>query len=234
MVTEAEALKMVMQARGVVKSEGIADWAEAYADAAVKAGIIAAGTKVSSSAAKRSMVFVSADSAVTKTTGTDTTDTTTDTSSEDDLGNLFGDLFGDEGTDMSGSTTTDTTTNNSGSTTTDTTTSVSNGDLEVSLNPASAANGTQVPNVGTVRFALVDFTAGSSDVSVNSFEINSLGLAAVDTTTRIWFEKDGKRLSGKASFSSERTAVTSFAPSLVVKAGSTETLELYVELNTSA
>ncbi|NVP18144.1 hypothetical protein HUU51_05505, partial [Candidatus Gracilibacteria bacterium] len=40
--------------------------------------------------------------------------------------------------------------------------------------------------------------------------------------------------SGKAAFSSDRTAVVSFAPALVVKAGSTETLDLYVELDTTA
>ena len=109
---------------------------------------------------------------------------------------------------------------------------VTGGNVEVSLNPSSAANGTQIPAVGTIKFASVDFSAGSEDVSVNTVELKSLGLAAVPSWTKVWFEKNGKRLSGKASFSSERIAVTSFAPALVVKAGGTETLDLYVELNT--
>jgi len=109
---------------------------------------------------------------------------------------------------------------------------VTGGNVEVTLNPASAKSGTQIPNNGTVRFARVDFTAGSADVSVNTIDVKSLGLASVPTSTRIWFEKNGKRLSGKAAFSSDRTAVVSFAPALVVKAGSTETLELFVELDT--
>jgi hypothetical protein len=53
---------------------------------------------------------------------------------------------------------------------------------------------------------------------LDTVELKSLGLAAVDSTTRVWFEKNGKRLSGRASFSSERTAMTSFAPAYVVKA----------------
>lgn len=59
-------------------------------------------------------------------------------------------------------------------------------------------------------------------------------MAAVPTTTRIWFEKDGRRLSGKAAFSSDRKAVVSFAPAYVVKAGTTAALDLYVEMNAAA
>lgn len=229
LVTEAEALKMIMQARGVAAAEGVEPWGEAYRQAAVTAGVLSAGTTVSStSAAKRSMVFVSADSAVSVTTGTSSEEDDT----EIDLGDLFGDLFGEDGEDLetnTGSTSTGSTNNNTGSTVV-----VTGGDVEVSLNPASPTSGTQIPNVGTIRFAKVDFTAGDKDVSVNTIELGSVGLAAVPTSTRVWFEKDGRRLSGRAAFSSDRTAVVSFAPAYVVKAGSTETLDLYVELNTVA
>ncbi len=231
-VTEAEALKMVMQARGVAAAQGVEPWGESYRQAAVTAGILSAETTVSStSAAKRSMVFVSADSAVEVTTGTSSEEDDT----EIDLGDLFGDLFGEDGQDLetnSGSTSE----TNSGSTNTDngSTVVVTGGDVEVSLNPASATSGTQIPSVGTIRFAKVDLTAGDKDVSVNTIELSSVGLASVPAKTRIWFERDGKRLSGKAAFSSDRTAVVSFAPAYVVKAGSTETLDLYVELETIA
>lgn len=230
LVTEAEALKMIMQARGVAKKEGVANWADAYAAAAIEAGILAQGAKVSTTtSAKRSMVFVSADSAVTSTTGD-----AAEGSDDEGMDDLFGDLFGDdEGTDATASGTTSTTASGTTSTV-DNGTVVASGDLDVSLNPESASNGAQVPNKGAVRFAKVDLTAGKSDVSLNSIEVKSLGLAEVPSTTKVWFEKNGKRLSSKASFSSERTSVTSFAPSYVVKAGATETLDLYVELDTAA
>lgn len=171
------------------------------------------------------MVFVSADSAVTSTT-----DGSADSDDSDvNLDDLLGDLFGEDGTDATASGTTSTGSTSTGSTSTDT--SVKAGDLEVSLNPSSTAAGTQIPSNGTIRFAVVDFTAGSSDVAISTVELKSLGLASVPTNTRIWFEKNGKRLSGKAAFSSDRTAVVSFAPSYVVKAGSTEALDLYVELS---
>ncbi len=231
-VTEAEALKMVMQARGVAAAQGVEPWGESYRQAAVTAGILSAETTVSStSAAKRSMVFVSADSAVEVTTGTSSEEDDT----EIDLGDLFGDLFGEDGQDLetnSGSTSE----TNSGSTSTDngSTVVVTGGNVEVSLNPSSATSGTQIPNKGTVRFAKVDLTAGDKDVSINTIELSSVGLASVPTSTRVWFEKDGRRLSGRAAFSSDRTAVVSFAPAYVVKAGSTEALDLYVELDTVA
>jgi len=129
--TEAKALKMIMQARGVAKAEGVADWAQAYTQAAIEAGILAAGTKISATAsAKRSMVFVSADSAVTNTTG--------DAANGDDdldFGDLFGDLFGEDGDDMEeGETSTGETS------TTDGTTVVKSGNVEVTLNPTSPAS----------------------------------------------------------------------------------------------
>jgi hypothetical protein len=143
----------------------------------------------------------------------------------DDGSDLLGDLLGDLGDDTTDTGSTDTTS---------TGTVVTSGDIEISLNPTSISNGTQIPNKGTVRFAVVDFTAGDSDVSVNTVDIKSLGLAAVPTATRIWFEKNGKRISGKAAFSSDRMSVVYFAPAYVIKAGSTESLELYVELDTTA
>ncbi len=220
MVTEAEALKMIMQARGVAKAEGVEPWAEAYRQAAVEAGILSADAKVSATAAaKRSMVIVSADSAVTNTTGAE------DDDSDVNLDDLFGDLFDEDGEDMSGSGETST-----GTTSTGANTSVKAGNLELSLNPTSLASGTQIPGTGTILFAKVDFTAGSSDISLNSVEVKKVWLASVDSNTKVWFEKNGKRISGRAWFTSEWNVVLSFSPSYVVKAWSTDTLDLYVEV----
>ena len=108
------------------------------------------------------------------------------------------------------------------------------GSLTVSLNSNSLANGTQIPSTGTIRFATVNFVASSSDVSLNTLTIKKIGLAAIPSSTRVWFEKDGIRVSGKAAFSSDGTATISFAPAYVVKAGNTENLDLYVQLATYA
>jgi len=107
------------------------------------------------------------------------------------------------------------------------------GSLSVSLNSNSPVNGFQVPRVGTVRFAVVDFAASSNDVSLNTVTLSKVGLANVDPSTRIWFEKNGIRVSGKAAFSSNGTAIISFAPAYVVKAGARETLDLYAQLSWS-
>lgn len=114
-------------------------------------------------------------------------------------------------------------------------TEVKAGGLSVSLNSASLANNSQIPQAGTVRFAVVDFSASSSsDVNLKSVEIAKVGLATIPSSTRVWFEKDGVRVTGRAAFTSEGKAVLSFAPALKVKANGTETLDLFVELNTTA
>ena len=108
------------------------------------------------------------------------------------------------------------------------------GSLNVSLSSDSLANATQVPMAGTVKFAVVNFKAGSSDVSLKSVEVKKVGLASFPSSSRVWFEKDGIRISGKAAFTSDGSAIVSFAPTYVVKGGSTASLDLYVELSTSA
>lgn len=113
-------------------------------------------------------------------------------------------------------------------------TEVKAGALNVALNSATLANNSQIPMAGIVRFAAVDFSAGSSDVNLKTVEIAKAGLATIPSNTRVWFEKNGVRVTGKAAFTSEGKAVLSFAPVLTVKANSTEKLDLYVELSTTA
>ena len=108
------------------------------------------------------------------------------------------------------------------------------GDLNVSLNSASATDGTQVPMNGTIRFAVVDFTANSNDVSLQTVSLKKVGLSTIPPSTRVWFEKNGVRISGKAAFTSDGTAVLSFAPTYVVKAGERASFDLYVQLATQA
>lgn len=60
------------------------------------------------------------------------------------------------------------------------------------------------------------------------------GLGNQSEITNVWFEVNGSRVSTKASISSDQTIVTSFLPALVIKAGSTASVDLMVELNGSA
>lgn len=231
LVTRAEMLKMLLSAKGIAPStedQGFIDLGtdaslNGFINAAAKAGIINKGIAFNpNNNASRGEAFkVAANSAGLTTTAT-----------AEDGGDLnLGDLFGDTGT---GTTSTGTTSTGVTSTGTVTTTVVAAGDLEVALNPATPAAGTQIPATGIVRFAVVDLTAGGADISVNTIELKKSGLASIPTSTKVWFEKAGTRVSGKASFTSENNAVVSFAPSLVVKAGSTESLDMYVELASTA
>jgi hypothetical protein len=85
--------------------------------------------------------------------------------------------------------------------------------------------------IGMVRFATVKFTASSSaDVSLKTLEVEKLGLATLASSTRLWLERNGVRVTGKAAINSENKAIISFAPTFVVKAGTSQTFDLYVEL----
>ncbi len=216
LVTRAEMVKMLLAAKGVATvtdDQGFVDLTNigdlaGYVNAAAKAGIINKGMYFrpndTSSRGEAFKVAAKSDGYV----------------ESDDIG--LDDLFG------TGTTTT------TGTTSTGTVIVPAAGDLTVALNPTSPASGTQIPQAGIVRFAVVDFTAASSDISLNTVELVKAGLASIPTSTRVWFEKSGTRLSGKASFTSENNAVVSFAPAFVVKAGTTESLDLYVELNTTS
>lgn len=224
LVTRAEALKMLLSAKGIApitEDQGFKDLGSdaslnGYINAAAKAGIVNKGTAFNpNNTATRGEAFkIAANAAGLTTTATAETG--------DDLN--LGDLFGD--TTSTGTTATGTT-----STGVTTPTTVAAGDLSVALGAKSPANGSQVASTGIVRFAVVDFTAGGADISLSTVELKKSGLASIPSGTKVWFEKAGTRLSGKASFTSENNAVVSFAPAFVVKAGSTESLDLYVELN---
>jgi hypothetical protein len=111
------------------------------------------------------------------------------------------------------------------------TTVVKAGDLNVSLNPSSPANFTSIPNAGSVKYATVDFTAGSKDVTVSSVDLMRSGLGNPSDFSRVYFEKAGLRVSARASVASDNKAIITFAPALVVKAGTTVSLDLYADMN---
>ena len=94
------------------------------------------------------------------------------------------------------------------------------------------ANYTSVPAVGYVKFATVTFKAGSEDVNVYGVTFEKQGLSDV-AWTKLYFEKDGGRISSKASFSQNKATVA-FSTALVVKAGGSETVDLYAILSGAA
>ncbi len=221
-ISKAEALGMMVSAAygDAYKYDATkgTSWQEQLVDFAVSNGILNSAFTDYNTPATRGMTFQWTVNAMES--AVDTTD---------DLG--LGDLLNIGNTTDTGTTTTDTTSN-----TTDTTanTAATTNELQVSTSPLSLTDGSQIPNNWIVRFAKVDFTAGNEDATVRNIKISKLTLASIPSGTRIWFEKDGLRLSGKAAFSSDNTAVISFAPAFVVKAGETETLDLYVQLDTTA
>jgi hypothetical protein len=109
------------------------------------------------------------------------------------------------------------------------TTEVKEGSLSVS---ATAVDYTSVPNVGSVKHATATFKAGSKDVKVYGVEFKKMALSSV-SNAKVYFEKNGVRVTSKATFSEDKASV-SFNSALIVKAGSTETVDIYVTLSGSA
>lgn len=107
---------------------------------------------------------------------------------------------------------------------------VKEGNLNISMNSASPANLSSVPQAGSVKFATVDFAAGSKDITVNSVTLKRSGLGNASDISRVYFEKDGIRVSSRASVSSDQTVTLSFAPAWVIKAGTTESIDLYADM----
>jgi hypothetical protein len=170
------------------------------------------------------MVIVSADSAVTNTTGA------TDDDEDINLDDLFGDLFDEDGEDMSGSGETST-----GETSTGTNTSVKAGDLEVTLNPTSPASATVPGAISGLPVAKFDFTAGSTDVKITSVTLKRVGLSKAATLTALaLFNESGRISKAKDDTQNNNTEayITLDNGGVVVKAGSTMTITVVADVAT--
>ena len=111
-----------------------------------------------------------------------------------------------------------------------TTSEVKAGTLTIDATPV---NYTSIPSTGAVKHATVSFKAGSEDVSIYSVQMKKVSLASLGAATRMYFVKNGLRVTSKAAFSEDK-ATLSFNTAYVVKAGSTETLDLYLYVEGSA
>ncbi|MCH8518617.1 S-layer homology domain-containing protein [Candidatus Gracilibacteria bacterium] len=210
-ISKIEALKMAFQARDIERYEN-ADWRVGYVEAAVDMGLSASFTDFDT-AATRGEVFIMMANAIDATMLDD----------DDDLDDLLCAILGtcDDDDDVVDPT--------------DPTDPivVVGGDVMVSLNPMSPAAQT-VPNSGLVPFGKFDVTAGDSDTSISSITLTREGLSQRSDVRRVYFERNGVRVSNRAGVTIDDKALISFSPALVVQAGQTVTLDLVVELNTGA
>lgn len=110
------------------------------------------------------------------------------------------------------------------------------GDVSVALSSATPASATIPASVAGVVVAKYEITAASSDVTVNSIKVKRVGLSDSDTLTALALSVDGVgRVSkSKNENSSDDTADFALSSPLVVKAGSSVTVNVLASLNTAA
>lgn len=210
-VSKIEALKMAFQARDLERYES-SDWRVGYVDAAVDMGLTEAFTDYDAPAT-RGQVFVWIAAAIDATMEDD----------EDDLDDLLCAILGTCEDDEDTVDPTDPTTPTDPIV-------VVGGDVMVSLNPMSASAQT-VPNSGLVPFGKFDVTAGDSDASISAITLKREGLSMRQDIRRVYFERNGTRVSSRANVTVDNTVLLTFSPALVVRAGQTVTLDLVVELD---
>ena len=215
-VSKIEALKMAFQARGIEREDN-ADWRKGYVKTAEDLGIISASFEDYDDAAPRGEYFIWTSNAIDATMA--------DEDEDEDLDALLCAILGncDDEDVVDPTDPTDPTDP----------IVVTGGDVMVSLNPASPAAQT-VPNSGLVPFGKFDVTAGDSDTSILSITLTREGLSKRDDIQRVYFERNGVRVSSRSNVSIDEEVLLSFSPALVVQAGQTVTLDLVVELASGA
>ena len=212
-ITRAEALAMILKGQGVEIATGAAAsfndtpiaWQKDVANTALSKKIISANASFRPNASvTRGELFVMAANAA----GLEIA------SASDDLN--LDDLFGD-----------DTATGTTSTGTTDTPVVVKAGDLNVALAASTPAATTIPANVSGIIVAKFDLTAGSNDISVNSIKLKRVGLGNTDTLSALALSTaDGRISKSKNENSSDDTVDFALSSALVVKAGSTITVNV--------
>jgi hypothetical protein len=80
----------------------------------------------------------------------------------------------------------------------------------------------------------LDFTANWKDINIYSITLTRTWLGYARNIKRLYFEKDGVKISNIWSVSSDNTAIITFFPTLVINQGSTFTLDLVWELDVNS
>jgi len=229
-VSNIEALKMVMQARGIARDEAT-DWRAGYVSAAVTAGISESFSDYDT-AATRGTMFVTAASAINNQE---------DTTSEDEMGDEldFGGLLDGLGDDTTSEDTTSEDTTSEDTTSEDTTaedttdTTSSTDELTVSLNPETPSDGLAQANTNRVALLKFDVTAGSQDVTLNQATLNFIGLGDYkDLDDVSIYNSIGEKVSKTKSFSEIERKIE-FDKNIVVEAGTTMTLTVAGKISTN-
>ena len=210
-VSMIESLKMAFQARDIEREDN-ADWRVGYVNTAVELGLIAAPFTNFDDAAPRGEFFIWVSNSI---------DATVMDEDDDDLDALLCAILGTCDDEEPVVDPTDPTE--------PTDPIVVTGDVMVSLNPMSPAAQT-VPNSGLVPFGKFDITAGDRDASVSAITLKREGLSNRSDIRRVYFERNGTRVSSRANVTVDNTVLLTFSPALVVQAGQTVSLDLVVEL----
>ena len=103
--------------------------------------------------------------------------------------------------------------------------------VTVALNSTTPASQSVPSTVGRIPFVKVNITASADGAThLESITVKRTGLTTYGTTFRVWAEKDGNSVSSKRALTTNDDAVLTFAPTLVIPAGQTVTLEILAEV----
>ncbi|MDQ7009451.1 MAG: S-layer homology domain-containing protein [Candidatus Gracilibacteria bacterium] len=196
-VSNIEALKMVMQAKGIARDSG--EWKAGYVSAAFDAGIAEVFSDFDTTATRGTM-FVWAAEAITIE------------EEDDDFGGLFNGLLDDVDEPTVDEPTVDEPT-------------VSGDDeLTVSLSPETPSDGLAQANTNRVTLLMFDVTAGSEDVTLNQATLNFIGLGDYRNLDEVSiYNSIGEKVSKTKNFTEIEREI-SFDKNIVVEAGTTMTL----------
>jgi len=108
------------------------------------------------------------------------------------------------------------------------------GTLDVSLSNNTPAAAIIPKNTTSAKYLTLKLTAGASnDISLNSLTVTRTGLGSKDNFDKVWAEYAGNRVSNRQTIGTDDTAVLSFNPVFVVKAGTTVELDIVAQMDAS-
>jgi len=207
-VSKVEALKMVMKARKIAKSNN-SDWRAAYVEAAVEAGIADTFSDFNTSSTRGTM-FVWAAEAIELVEE--------NVEEDDDLGGLLDGLLDDD-EDTEDANAEDADDADDADDAEDT--SSADDILTVSLSPISPSDGLAQANTPRTPLLVFDVKAGSEDVTLNEATLNFIGLGDYkDLNDVSIYNANGEKVSKTKSFTEVEREI-SFDKDIVVEAGTT-------------
>ena len=107
---------------------------------------------------------------------------------------------------------------------------VKNGTLTVSVDDRSSEV-VAAPRIGTIILNTINLKA-SEEITVDTLTLKAAWLTDNTSVKKVWFEKDGARISSKAGLTSDGTATVNFTKGLTVK--SNEKIDLVADLSWAA